>query len=339
MAFLRLLLKTYGNLLSKVMILQSLLFSVLSCSDDIDIMTEFEPVPVIYCLLIPENDTQYVRLGVTTTKNDLIPSSSISKDQFKNTEIYITSGDESGVNDIYWFEFHQLTDNDSSVDSSQSFCLFKSNFTVNHNTIYKLYCKPAWSDKIASGKTISFQNDFEIIDPIEATYRRINLFTGQDFYCRFRPVNTNAVYQADMQFVYREIINGIPFTKALDIPSGMVLDHEKNKPYLEKRFSGEQFLREISKRVKPDAGISRIPLHMNFTITAGGEELYLQIINEQRQAGITVTNGTNLLNAVGIFSVLSSKSINKVLLSKFTIDSIAGSQFTKDLGFEPYSSE
>jgi hypothetical protein len=321
------------------MIIQSLFFSLLGCSDDIDIMTDFEPVPVIYCLLNPESVTQYVRLGMTTANNDLSQSTGISRDQLINTEIYITSGDESGVNDIYWFELYQLTDTDSSDTSSQSFGIFQSNFTVSLNTIYKIYCKPAWSDKIASGKTISFENDFEIIDPIEASYRRINLFTGQDFYCRFRPVNTNAVYKADMQFVYREIINGIPFTKSIDIPSVMLLDEENNKPYLEKRFSGEQFLREISRNIKPEAGISRTPLHMNFTLTAGGEELYLQILNEQRQAGITITNGTNLVNAVGIFSVLSSKSVSNVLLSKFTIDSIAGSQFTKDLGFEPYSSE
>lgn len=316
-------------------------FLLQACTEEIDLYAPHETSPVVYALLDADYDTQYVRVGQTFFFNgqDSILSNSKLTHLDEEFEVYITYTDINGSNKIIWFEPHNGAIRDSGLFAPEELQLLSAKMEVQNSTIYKFYLHLKESERIVYGQLKSFDDKFQVIDPLNVTFRTINLYTDEDFYFRFVPVSTKAVYQAILTFNYQEINQGIFSEQSLDFPLDIVYGEGNDVFFVGKRFSGESFLRDIGRRIVPQEGISRVPIGLDFHISAGGEELYYLIKSANRQFGFSVQANTNLQNGVGVFSTLSHRYINDIPLSEHSIDSLAMSQYTRHLGFEPYSKQ
>lgn len=310
-----------------------------SCTEKIDLYTSHNVLPVVYCLLNPDDSIQYVRVGQTFASiNDdsliIDFNHSYLQDEF---EVYITCETEDNETELFWFSDHEGASRDSGFFELEDLQLLSANMPVKTNAVYKLYVDLQNSEMLVFGEIRSFERKLQVIDPLDVPNRTINLFTGRDFYFRFAPVSKKAVYQAIFTFKFDEFINGIPDRQSIDFQIDMAYGEAYDVDFVDKRFSGEIFLKEVGRKLKPKDGVTRVPVGAGFHLSAGGEELYYLIKSENSQSGFSAVSQSNLLNAVGIFSTLSHKFINNIKFSRFTIDSLADSQYTHDLGFVPFS--
>ncbi len=309
-----------------------------ACTENIELFSPGQAVPVVYCLLNPDDSIQYVRVGQTSSLADIdsvIANPEISSLQ-EDYEVYITSFNDQGEPEIVWFSPLEASKRDSGLFPQEDLQILSAPMKIECSKVYKFYLQLKESGKLVYGELKSFDQIFQVIDPLDVSFRTINLYPGEDFYFRFALVSEKAVYQPILKFKYDEVFQGILTQKILEFPLTIQFSEESDVNFVEKRFSGEFFLREIGRILSPKEGISRIPVGLDFHISAGGEELYYLIKSENRQFGFSSMSMTNLVNAVGVFSSLSHRYINDMKFSKFSIDSLAYSQYTKDLGFEPY---
>lgn len=326
----------------KVLIgISALAFLLQACTEEIDLYAPPETSPVVYALLDADYDTQYIRVGQTFfyQGQDSILSNPKLTHLDEDFEVYITYTDNNGSNKIIWFEPHDGVTRDSGLFAPEELQLLSAKMEVQNSTIYKFYLHLKKSGKIVYGQLKSFDEKLQVIDPLDVSFRTINLYTDEDFYFRFVPVSNKAVYQAILTFNYHEVQQGIFSEHSLDFPLEIVYGEGQEVFFVGDRFSGESFLRDIGQRIEPKEGISRIPIGLNFHISAGGEEMYYLIKSANRQFGFSAMSNTNLQNGIGVFSTLSHRYINDILFSEHSIDSLAMSQYTKHLGFEPYSKQ
>lgn len=316
-------------------------FLIQSCTEEIDMFDPQESVPVVYALLDPDYSTQYIRVGqsfIYKGQDSILnlPKLTYLEEDF---DLYVTYFDASGSNKIVWFEPHNGPLRDSGMFAQEELQIFSADLEIQNSIKYKLYLHFKESGKIVYGELTSFDHDFVVIDPLDVAFRTVNIYSGEDFYFRFKPVAKRAVYQAFLTFNYEEVLSGVPMLCSLEFPLEIVFGDENDVLFVTKRFSGETFLRDIGQRIEPREGVSRRPIGLDFFMSAGGEELYYLIKASNDQFGYLAMSNTNLDNGIGIFSTLSHKTVNNIPLSEHSIDSLALSQFTKHLGFQPFSKQ
>ncbi len=312
-----------------------------SCTEEIDLYASHESVPVVYALLDPDYDTQYIRVGQSffyQGKDSILDSPKLTYLD-EDFELYITYPDNLGSNKIVWFEPFTGLVRDSGMFAKEQLQIFSARLEILNNTVYKLYLHLKESGKIVYGELTSFSQKFTVIDPLDVQYRTINIYSGEDFYFRFAPVSKRAVYQAFLTFNYEDLTSGISEKHSLEFPLDIFFGEENDNIFVAKRLSGENFLRDIGQRIQAKPGVIRRPLGLDFYMSAGGEELYYLIKSANSQFGFSAMSNTNLDNGVGVFSTLSHKTIQNIPLSEHSIDSLAYSQYTRHLGFEPINKQ
>lgn len=314
-------------------------FLLNACTEEIDLYAPSRKIPVVYCLLDPDYSTQYIRVGQTFyyQGEDSVLNEPKLTWLDEDFDLYITYNDLDGNLNQIWFNPCSGVSRDSGLFPREELQVLTADMPVLLNTNYKLYLHLKESDIIVFGEVKSFEHQLDVIDPLPVDFRSINLYPTEDFYFRYRPVAPQAVYQAVMNFKYIEFKEDQSATKSVDFIVDMVFSELSDIEYVDQRFSGEFFLREIGRRLVSEPGLVRIPLGLDFHFWAGGEELFYLIKSANAQFGFSAQSTSNLDNAVGVFSSMSQHDVFDIPLSVHTADSLAFSQYTKHLGFLPYT--
>lgn len=318
-------------------IITALLISglIVSCDEEVDLYAPDKTVPVVYALFNPDASIQYIRVGQSFDyRGDATELKSAGLTRITEPfDLYITYDNENGTQELIRFYPCEGMIRDTGLFALEELQLYQAPLSIIPDTPYKLYLDLKESGIMVYGEMISFGQPFQVIDPLPAHWRTINLYTSEDFYFRFRPVADKAVYQSMLTFRYWEISGDQVTEKRMNFELPITYGEGYEDNYIESRLSGEYFLRELGRKLLPNPNVSRIPLAFDFKMTAGGTELYYMIKSANQQFGFSAQSTTNLDNALGIFSCFSQQSINDLPLSIHTIDSLASSQYTKNLGF------
>lgn len=313
---------------------------VSSCSSEVDIFSDSDPIPIVYCFLNPDDSIQYLRLSKTFTMPTGNPGYVPTAEDLiftEEPEIYLEE-DGSGVEQTFYkCNPTDVIKKDSGWFPVDGMQLFATRCKIKTDTKYSLVIHFHSNHTIVFGQTTSLGSEFQVIDPGLVNYREVDLYTNRDYYIRFYPVVHAPVYQTTLTFVYDEIRDGFPERKTISIQFDPMIVENPDAPYIEQRVSGYRFLKELSQQILVDSLVSRRPVCFNFQISCGGIELAYRIKSEKNISAISQIVYTNIDNGEGLFSSLSRRYVNGVKLSPFTIDSIAGSSLTKKLGFLSFS--
>ena len=309
------------------------------CSEDIDISGKGPETPIVYCFLNPDDSVQYLRLSKTFTipidNPDYRPTAS-DMIYTEEPEIYI-SEDESGYKQrFYKSNLINGIQKDTGWFPVAGMQIFASKFKIKPATQYSLVLYFQTENRIVFGQTQSFGSDFRIIDPSLILYREAGLFPDQDYYVRFTPVINAQIFQTTMTFVYDEVRDGLTERKEFDFKLDPLLNEHQDVEYLQQKISGIMFFKSLAQKLSVIQGVIRKPVCFRFQISCGGNELYYRVRSEINVNSFSDILYTNLSNAQGIFSSLKHQNIDNVIISRFTIDSIAMSPLTKQLGFLPF---
>lgn len=310
-----------------------MLFSLVSCSEEIDLISK-DTVPIIYCLLDPSDSVQKIR--VSKSFNTYNIDSTFSNDSMlisDDLELFLVHERPDNTQEYFECFLSDEFERRPGLFPRSGLSLYIANCRIEDNHQYSLILYRETEQAISYGKITSLGGELEIIDPRHVPHRFINLFPGQDYYVRFSNVKNAFIYQVTLVFEYDEIINGIPKRQFLELPQEFTFSINGEESFLEQRISGAQFLKEIERNIQINPNATRIPVCFNFWISCCGEEVYLKVKSEVNANNFSVIDFTNLGNARGIFSTINHKIVENLALSIGTIDSIALNSGTKELNF------
>lgn len=307
-----------------------------ACSTDVELIAPGEPLPVVYCLLDPEDSVQYVRLGSTYS---VYPGDTDFKpDQeeilVKREMLVYLAAEYSDLSQkiVYGYPVNTIQ-KDSGWFPSSINQIYAIPCRIEPGTRYSLYIHFPATNQVIHGETVSFSGRFSVVDPELVPGREATLLNTVDYHTRIRTVSGGPIFQSTMTFRYVELENGTRKERSLVLPQKFIYQYDTMIRYCEQRISGERFLIEVARAIKPVENIRRVPLGLDFHVSVGGDDLALKIRAENNTQSFSILEVNSFDNAIGVFSCLTHSRIYNVPLSRFTIDTLALGPQTKHLGF------
>jgi hypothetical protein len=307
-----------------------------ACTTEIELIVPGDPIPVVYCLLDPEDSIQYVRIGSTYSvkpgDTNFIPDQDkilVKEDML----VYLSAEYTDHSQAIYYGSPIGTIPKDSGWFPSSVNQLYAIPCVIQPNTRYSLYIHFLGTNRIVHGETVSLGSLMNLIDPDIVPGREATLLPGIDFYVRFSPVVNGPIFQSTMIFRYADVKAGKWTNRSLVLPQKFVFQYNTTENYGEQRISGERFLIDVSRAIAPDSNTRRVPLGLDFHVSCGGEDLALKINAENNTQSFSILEVNSFDNGIGVFSCLTHNYVYDVPLSRFTIDTLALGPLTRDLGF------
>ncbi len=307
-----------------------------SCSTDFEINADNLETPIVYCILNTSDSVQYVRLQ----KTYLIDQAALEYPPHPDSmvfpgEIVVTM--ERLQNNVVQetYRFHPVTDipKDTGFFPSEKHVLYKTHAVIKPHSTYRLYIYLGSKEKVVYAQTTSL-GKLTVVDPMDLPIRKVSLYNGSNFTCRWEPVEDAGLYQVVVKFRYSETRNGITTSKFINWSQDYITPGTAND-YLSKDISGARFAHILDENLISEPGVTRTAEGIDFQIMSGAIELkyYMESTAPTEGALMEKPVYTNVINGLGVFSTISEVDVNGLFLSGVSIDSIAYGQYTRDLGF------
>jgi hypothetical protein len=307
-----------------------------SCETGIDINSENQDVPIVYCVLNSADSFQYVRIQKTYLIDQAALENPPEQDSMLfNGEIVVSMERWSAGKVAETIRFYPTNEipKDSGFFPSKKNILYKAKLKVVPNQIYRLYIYLGSKEKVLYSEASSL-GKLTVIDPMPLQQRKISLYPGNNYTCRWEPVKNAGVYQVAVKFNYKETKDGVTKIKTLDWPQTFA-SPGSDVDYLSNDISGSRFMHILDETLKKEAGVVREVLGVDFQIVSGSLEMryYIESTSPSEGALMEKPVYSNITNGIGLFCAVAKINVSQLLLSPVTIDSIAYGQFTRGLGF------
>jgi len=315
---------------------------VSSCETGIDINTDNQDVPIVYCVLNSADSFQYVRLQKTYLIDQAALDFPPDQDSMLfGGEIVVTMERWSAgkVQETYQFKETNEIPKDSGFFPSEKNTLYKAKLKVVPNQIYRLYVYLGSKEKVLYSEASSL-GGLTVIDPMALTQRKISLYSGTNYTCRWSPVANAGVYQVVIRFNYKETIGGVTKLKTIDWPQTFS-SPGSDAEYLNNDISGSRFMHILEENITSGTGIVREVVGIDFQIVSGSIEMryYIESTSPSEGALMEKPVYSNITNGIGLFCAVARIDVNGLMLSPVSIDSIAYGQFTRTLGFLDHTND
>ncbi len=313
-----------------------------SCSTEIDVNTENQDVPIVYCVLNSADSFQYVRIQKTYILDQAAFNTPPEQDSmYFGGEIVVSMERWSAGKVQETVRFYRTDDipKDSGFFPNQRNTVYKGKLKILPNQTYRLYVYLGSKEKVLYAETSSLGR-LAVIDPIPLKQRKISLYPGSNYTCQWEPVDNAGVYQIALRIKYNETIGGETKARILNWPQTFA-SPGTDQEYLSNDISGSRFMHVLEENLKAGNGIVREIVGIDFQVVSGSLEMkyYIESTSPSEGALMEKPVYSNITNGLGLFCSVARIDINDLLLSPVTIDSIAYGQFTRNLGFLDHTSD
>lgn len=331
-----------------VLIIITLFFT--SCTTEFDVIDEWQDITVVYCLLNQNDTVHYAKiekafLGTADAYDMAQISDSL---YYKNLTVWLKKlGTDNVVIDSFLLEKTTEIQKDS-VDANgnpgifayDNNVLYKTNTSLSPAYKYKLVVENNETGKIVSGET-------ELISPLYFSGGDIPSIISMMNYDNFSKIYVTTVpnsriYNVSAKFHYYEVnVNNseIIGNYTIDWNIGSRVSNDANGGQ-EMTFdlSTGSFLKTIAANVpeKEENIIRVVDLNaLDLIFEIGGEDLYTYMEVNGPSFGLIQEKPeySNIENGIGLMSAIYKQTILNKKMTDRTVDSIAHSIYTSDLGF------
>jgi len=312
------------------------------CETGIDINSTNQELPIVYCVLNSADSFQYVRIEKTYLVDQAALQTPPDQDSilFKG-EIVVTMERWSAGKVMETVRFAPTNEipKDSGFFPYEKNILYKAKVKIVANQTYRLYIYLGSKETVLYSESSSLGH-LTVLDPIPLEERKISLYPGNNYTCRWNPVSNAGVYQVVIRFNYSETIGGITKIKYLDWPQAFA-SPGSDAEYLSIDISGTRFMHILEDNIQAANGIVRQAIGLNFHIISGSQEMkyYIESTSPSEGALMEKPVYSNITNGLGLFCAVARVDVNNLLLSPVTIDSMAYGQFTRALGFLDHTND
>jgi hypothetical protein len=313
-----------------------------SCETGIDINATNQDVPIVYCVLNSADSIQYVRIQKTYLIDQAALENPPEQDSLYFPGQIVVSMERwsKGVvmETIRFFPTDEVV-KDSGFFPNDKNILYKANMKIVPGQIYRLYIYLGSKEKVLYAEANSL-GTLLVIDPMPISQRKVSLYPGNNYTCRWKPVSNAGVYQVAVLFNYKETIGGVTKIKQLNWPQTFS-SPSGDTEYLSNDISGARFMHIIEEELPLIDGVIREVTGIDFQIISGSLEMkyYIESIAPSEGALLEKPVYSNITNGLGLFASIAKVNVNGLLLSPVTIDSIAYGQYTRNLGFLDHTSD
>lgn len=326
-----------GFMSHRWIIIIALVVSALACTEEIDLNTSGNPTNVVYCLLNPNVNEQYVRVGRSylmsseTSIHDPHADSISWNDKFT---VYIEEwNDKLLLENEYSFSPDNGLIKDTGFFTTEGLSILKSSFRPKNLRTYAIYVHFENDNRITSA-WITIPGKVVIHDPKAIPSRKINFQSGNNYTIRWKPAQKAGAYQSFFKIIYKEITPSTWEFKEINFSTQVVLGLTP-KDLMSDMLNGNRFISSCIEQVDSIFAGTREIVSTSFTMLIGGEELGLYLLPslDNQSANLGYREYTNLKNGIGLFSSINRNQVNDLFLSNTTLDELAHSDKTRHLGF------
>ena len=321
------------------------------CSTEVDINGDGDDMPVVYCILNPNDTVHYVKLNKTFIGETDAYQLAQESDSlfFEEAAVSIEKYKNGTITDIIQFEKTTDIQKDTGLFASDKNIIYKSTRRLTEggesdigDNIYKLKIDVP-SKNISVTSETKIINNLIIINPKISQNYLIGLTPSSSLNVEWKSANNARLYELTVRFHYLEITDSGTTEKYVDWkqPSVVSSDLESGKD-METGISGEGFLRFLSSAISADDNVNKRLAHRNaldFIFTLAGDELntYIQVNKPSNSIVQERPAYTNIENGIGIFSTRYQRTISGKKLTDLTIDAIATNDYTSHLNFADHT--
>ena len=306
------------------------------CSNEINLHGKGEAIPIVYCLLNPLEDAQYVRVGKTFLQTQESLESNTPIDSLVwpiDAEIYVEKWENNQPVETIVFELDPLAEKDSGLFPTKGLRLYQAGFKPIPGDEYHIYVYFAEIDKIASGETIILDVP-KVIDPENVPGRTVSFDTISPYHIRWRGSDQAGLYQGVFKMNYSESFNGDFRLHNCFFRTPLYYKLSPDDIY-EEKINGWNFLQSVAEQIVPLSGVQRELINFEFFFYSSGPELAIMIASE---TGITnpftaIRNTSNIAGGMGVFSSLTFQRFPNLEPSVITKFFLSTSSYTNHLGF------
>jgi len=318
-----------------ILVLSSVLFT--ACNEDVDVYADGDPVPIVYSILDPAADVQYVRLGrsyIGSAVSGDIPPEVDSTVWNMPHEVYLEEYTDGVKGNTYRFEPDNDIQKDTGFFPASNLRLYFAKFRPVYGRTYHLYVYFPDMVKMVSATT-RVHDMPQILEPLPISVRKINFEQGQPCVIRWYPGQNTGVYEMIFRVHYRDSSALSEDFASADYSSGGVFNL-KTDQMQEYSMGGPSFFQAMAREIPVKPGVVRQVISVEFIMMSGNEDLAIHFRSGQ-EIGSNFTNLTeysNIGNGVGIFASRSISRVPNLALSNVTLDELANGDITGALGFK-----
>ncbi len=317
-----------------------------SCGNELVVMAPYKDIPIVYCVLNPKEETQYLRLE----KSFLGEASALEMARFEDSIYYpgatvmLERWSDGKLRDQFPMERIVAEDRDSGIFLESPNYLYKVDAKLVGNSEYRLAIQIPSTGAEVSART-RVVSEFRVIRP--ETFKKNLAFSSYDNVQTVEWISApyTRIYHLAVRFHYLEIYQRDTIRKTADWSiAHYTTDYGNGGQTITADILHRNFYKWLGNKLdKPASGMIRLAEHqaIDFIFTVGGEELYtyMQIYGEDSGIQKEKPVFTNIVNGVGLFSSRFRQEINGKSLTGHSIDSLAHGIYTRNLGFDDSKNE
>ena len=324
-----------------LVLVMSLLFG--ACSEDPELIGGGNSSPVVYCLLNPQSNDQYLRLSRSfviegnPSEMEISPDSLVIREDFY---AYLEYVDSLGNREVNYFYPTTFTSRDSGYFPSEGLVVLRAECRVISGREYGLYVYFPSLSRIVAG-TVSVIYPVRILDPNPFPGREITLLEDQGYNLRWTKSAKFAVYQPVVRLNFMEGDKDFQILRQIELPQDLVFGDTDNEIITE-FINGGNFISDLAEFLPiPGSGIRRKIIGFDLLLWVGGTEMSVMIRSGENQVlSFTGLNEfSNLDGAVGLYSSYGFTGVYNNRFSDITINMLADHEKTKGLGFLHYQED
>lgn len=310
-------------------------FTITSCSNEIDVLADYEESASVYALLDPNSTWQFVKIN----KVFINPNSKASDIAKVSDSLYFDSitpeiiENESGRR--IKLQKANIALKDSGMFANSPNYIYVTNEQLFMNNTYRLEVKLPATGKVVTAYT-NMSNRPQVYDPINS----LNIPLANTFNIRFLTAAKAKIYDGYIYFNYTEI-DKFDTTKRVDktvewkILRSYRSITDKGGENVVYRINGILFYDLLMNSIPVNSAVTRRFRPCEFVMVSGNLELDNYIQASTPSIGIVQKQSeyTNITNGIGIFASRYTFYISNINLTPATRSTIINAAPYSSLGF------
>ena len=304
-----------------------------SCETEFDVHAEWEEVLVVYGLIDPVEDAQYIRINKAYLGDgDAIEMASTDSINIDPSDFRVVIKKEKLNSFNEWEILDSLPLIDTIMNKEEGLFYSAQNiiYYVEDNSFFDVsnYDDRRFSIYVTNNRTdVSVDSYTKLVQPIQFDLNQsyqLGLYNANEFQLGdikwIKPKNAY-VYELELVLKYTESYNGSLDTISIGWKSSVV---DKNKITVD----GEKYFNFLENEIQKNSLVQRNYIGFEAIITAGSEDLYTYISINTPSSSIVQERPTftNINNGIGIFSSRTSTK-RSIILTSQTIDYLKSEGF------------
>jgi hypothetical protein len=316
-----------------------ILFTSISCNNDLDVLADYKEISVVYGLLNPTKTSNYIRIerAYLGEGNALVMAQNPDSIYYDTSAIEVSLIYKKSTLIIDTLALHPSFDipKNEGLFTDDDYLLYKlSNTVLDRKGQYEFVLH----NKVTGYRVTSTTNIIgSIIQLTLFPSTKVNFASNDPYVIKIFSANYGKQYGLITRFNYIEYSNNYQDTvkKQLDYYLDDIKSITTNGTE-ELRFlvDGESFYRYLGSRIPVNPNVVRPfrDVNLDFIFTAGTDDLnnYIQI-NQPGNTVDYVPEYSNLSDGKGIFSCKMDTTVFGIRMNSQSIDSLVNGQYTKDL--------